>query len=225
MSAHAIPLTSLLVAFTVTAALAWTAAGHRRGPLAIATGLAAVQGALHLIFGAGEHGGMPGMGMGMGMAGPGMAGPGTAGAEAELPAAVLADPYLTHAAHAAHSAHAAHADHMAHAMDSATTHASGSGSGMLAAHLIAALACGLWLARGEAALFALARTVRARAWAPLRLLLAAVRVLVPALPARRPVRPRRHTRRPHGVVLAHAVSRRGPPRPPAPRATALGALI
>ncbi|MER7518042.1 hypothetical protein [Streptomyces sp. NPDC126499] len=214
MSAHAIPAGSLLTAFAVTAALAWSAADRRRGPLAIATGLAAVQGVLHLIFGAGEHGG---------------------GSEAGIPAEVLADPYLTHAAHAAQAAaHAAQAEHMAHGMTHGMTHGmamgggsagAGSGAGMLAAHLLAALVCGLWLARGEAALFALARTAGARAAAPLRLLLAAGRLLVPVPPAPRRVRPRAHTRRLHGVVLAHSVSRRGPPRPPAPRATALGAHV
>ncbi|MFD9800470.1 hypothetical protein [Streptomyces sp. NPDC059071] len=204
LSAHVIPPASLLTAFAVTAALAWAAAGRRRGPVAVASGLTAVQGALHLLFGAGEPGAPP---------------------APELPAEVLADPYLTHAAHAAHAA--AQGGHMAHAMDGAAGAGAGSGTGMLVAHLLAALACGLWLARGEAALFALARTVGARAWAPLRLLLAAARMLVPALPARRrPGRPRRHTRPLHGAVLARSVPRRGPPHPPlAFRTTALGAPL
>ncbi|MBT2400061.1 hypothetical protein [Streptomyces sp. ISL-100] len=99
---------------------------------------------------------------------------------------------------------------------------SGEGSSslaMTAAHLTAALVCGLWLARGEAAFFRLARAVGALAFTPLRLLLAVVRAT--GLPE--PVRPRgpRTTRRHgHGVVLAHALSRRGPPRVPATRATA-----
>ncbi|MGW6570007.1 hypothetical protein [Streptomyces sp. NPDC054975] len=108
-------------------------------------------------------------------------------------------------------------------METAVTAVGGHSSpGMLAAHLLAALVCGLWLARGEAALFALARTVGALAFAPLRLLLAVVRVPEPP----HQVRPRPRTpRRPHGVVLAHALSRRGPPRLSAPRATALGAHV
>ncbi|MEU7030316.1 hypothetical protein AB0A60_26980 [Streptomyces sp. NPDC046275] len=192
MSAHPVPPSSLLTAFAVTAALAWSAAGRRRGPLAVASGLTAVQGVLHLILGAGEH-------------------PGPAGAD---PMAAM--PGMTHTADPAHLTGAAMGGPMG----------SGSGAGMLAAHLLAALACGLWLARGEAALFALARTAGARAAVPLRLLLAAVRVRVPALPrARRPLRPARRTRRPRGVLLAHTVSRRGPPSPPAPRATALGAHV
>lgn len=82
--------------------------------------------------------------------------------------------------------------------------------GMLAAHLLAGAGCALWLARGEAAFCQLARTVGAFAFTPLRLLLAAPRPL--AVPP--PVRPRHRTRAPHrprGAVLAHAMSRRGPP--------------
>ncbi|MET9956079.1 hypothetical protein ABZ135_31665 [Streptomyces sp. NPDC006339] len=210
MSAHALPPGSLLTAFGVTAALAWTAAGRRRGPLAVATGLAAVQGVLHLIFGAGGR-----VGERVGD----QAGPPGAG----IPSDVLADLYPTHAAHAAD---AAYAGHMAHGMAlGGGADGAGSGAGMLAVHLLAALVCGLWLARGEAALFAIARTVGARAAAPLRLLLAAAGVLVPAPPSRRSVRPRPYHRRPHGVVLAHSVSRRGPPRPAVPRATAPGVRI
>lgn len=82
--------------------------------------------------------------------------------------------------------------------------------GMLAAHLLAGAVCALWLARGEAAFFRLAETVAAFAFTPLGLLLAAPRPL--AVPP--PVRPRHRSRAPHrprGAVLAHAVSRRGPP--------------
>ncbi|MFB7592694.1 hypothetical protein [Streptomyces sp. NPDC056169] len=95
--------------------------------------------------------------------------------------------------------------------------------GMLAVHLLAALLCGLWLAHGEAAFFTLAEAALAYAFTPLRLLCARVRV--PEAP-RGPVRRTRgHAHRPHTVVLAHTVSRRGPPRPSVPRATALGAHV
>ncbi|WP_167518411.1 hypothetical protein [Streptomyces albidochromogenes] len=102
----------------------------------------------------------------------------------------------------------------------ASAHGQGSDSlAMTAAHLAAALVCGLWLARGEAAFFRIAHTVGTSAFTPLRLLLAVVRA--PALP--KPVRLRRSRaahRRGHGVVLAHTLSRRGPPRAPSTRATA-----
>ncbi|MFF0478690.1 hypothetical protein [Streptomyces sp. NPDC004284] len=191
MSAHRLPATALLGAFAATAALAWAAAGRRRGAPAIAGAMLLLQGALHLLFSATggharePHSGMPGMESMAGM--PGM-----------------------------------------DAMDSMTMAAptpmsSGSGAGMLAVHLLAALLCGLWLARGEAAFFTLARAALAYAFTPLRLL----RALVPvAGTPRRPVRrARRNARRPHTVVLAHTLSRRGPPRLSVPRATALGAHV
>ncbi|MFF9013915.1 hypothetical protein ACF09C_13235 [Streptomyces sp. NPDC014870] len=222
MSAHEIPAGSLSAAFVVTGSLAWCAGGRRRGAAAIAGGLAAVQTALHLIFSAGQsHGG------------------GTAGHTAMDHATAQADPATAHAAMDPATAHTAVDQAMTSVMEttvgSATemtvgsvmetvVAAAGSQSslGMLAAHLLAALFCGLWLARGEAALFALARTVAALAFTPLRLLLAVVRVPEPP----RSVRPRPRTpRRARGVVLAHSLSRRGPPRLPVPRATALGAHV
>ncbi|OEJ29681.1 hypothetical protein AS594_24590 [Streptomyces agglomeratus] len=106
------------------------------------------------------------------------------------------------------------------AMAAAAAHGQGSSSlAMTAAHLAAALVCGLWLARGEAAFFRLARAVGALAAAPLRLLLVVVRA--PELPQpARPAGPRTTRRHGHGVVLAHTLSRRGPPRVPITRATA-----
>ncbi|MEV6331675.1 hypothetical protein [Streptomyces sp. NPDC051909] len=200
MSAHSVPPASLLTAFAVTGALAWAAAGRRRGQVAVAAGSTGVQGALHLMFAAGERGG-PRLAYGLGS--------GEHGASAEAP--------LGHAEHMAHMVQSGHV----------MTPDTGAGAGMLAVHLLAALACGLWLARGEAALFTLARTVGSRARTPLRLLLAAVRIRVriPAPPPHRPARPTHRTHRLQGVVLAHAVSRRGPPRPSAPRATTLGTLV
>ncbi|WP_418956692.1 hypothetical protein [Streptomyces tritici] len=180
MSAHEIPVRSLVLALAVTGLLAWAGCGRRRGTLAVGAGLLAVQTALHLIFSAGEG----------------------------------------HAA--AGVAHAGHTGHAAAGADLSA--AAGHGLlGMTSAHLLAALICGLWLARGEAALFSLARTAGAAAFAPLRLLLAVVRLRVPE--PLRPVRPRPYARGARGVVLAHALSRRGPPRLSAARATALGAHV
>ncbi|MFD0075168.1 hypothetical protein ACFVIY_22325 [Streptomyces sp. NPDC127166] len=98
-------------------------------------------------------------------------------------------------------------------------------TGMLAVHLLAALLCGLWLAHGEAAFFTLARAALAYAFTPLRLLCTRVLVPAPETPRRRVRRARRDALRPHTVVLAHTLSRRGPPRLSVPRATALGAQV
>ncbi|MFD8014834.1 hypothetical protein [Streptomyces sp. NPDC058955] len=187
MSAHPLDPSTLLTALAATAAVAWCAAGRRRGPVACAGATLAAQGVLHVAFSlTGAH----------------------------TPAAPT--PHTGHAAHAAHQAPAAPTP------DSLAPLTEG-GPGMLAVHLLAALVCGLWLARGEAAFFALAEA----ALTPLRHLLAVPLgpAAVPADP-RRPVRrPRRNARRPHVVVLAHVLSRRGPPRPPVPRATVLGPLV
>ncbi|MEV0238436.1 hypothetical protein AB0I06_00635 [Streptomyces sp. NPDC050674] len=79
--------------------------------------------------------------------------------------------------------------------------------GMLAAHLLAALLCGLWLGHGERAVFRLLRALGSRLAAPLRLLTA-----LPAPPPP-PVRGRRRPshRTPHTLLLVHAITTRGPP--------------
>jgi hypothetical protein len=81
--------------------------------------------------------------------------------------------------------------------------------GMYAAHLLAALLTGLWLAYGERAGFRILRAVAARLVAPLRLLLA-----LPATPHRPRLRVRRprSQRAPRLLLLVHAISHRGPPQ-------------
>ncbi|MFD3314245.1 hypothetical protein [Streptomyces sp. NPDC058694] len=98
--------------------------------------------------------------------------------------------------------------------------------GMFAAHLLAALVCGVWLWRGEEAAFRTARAIAYRTgrllgtalFEPLRRALRALRVSAAtrsAGPVRAPVfvpvRPLR------GVLLEYAVARRGPPVAPAAR--------
>ncbi|NGN64757.1 hypothetical protein G5C51_12695 [Streptomyces sp. A7024] len=103
-----------------------------------------------------------------------------------------------HAGHAAAEGAMAHAGH-------------GSSPGMVAAHALAALVCGLWLWRGEAAAYRTGRALAAFVFVPLRL---ARRVLAgvvsapsrpsPAVGAEPPARPRE-------PLLQYVVSRRGPP--------------
>ncbi|WP_406464384.1 hypothetical protein OH768_51405 [Streptomyces sp. NBC_01622] len=94
-------------------------------------------------------------------------------------------------------------------MDMAASSAGGTPStGMLVAHLFAALLCGLWLAHGEKAAFRILRIVVSRLAAPLRLLLA-----LPA-PVDRPRLRRRRLRSdraPHSLLLVHSITSRGPP--------------
>ncbi|MGW2305308.1 hypothetical protein [Streptomyces sp. NPDC001809] len=217
MSAHQLPPLALLGAFALTAAAAWAAAGRRRGAGAIAGALFVLQGALHLLFSlAGSHAGDTGH-----PAPPhDMAGThdmhGMTGMHAMTDTLTDGTPPTPHPS-----------TFMPTFMDMDMDMGMGMGmgmdmtSGMLAAHLLAALLCGLWLAHGETAFLTLARAALAHAFTPLRLLL--TRPQAPDT-TRRPARRHRHgAHRPHTVVLAHTLSRRGPPRPPAPRATTLGA--
>ncbi|MFJ8601595.1 hypothetical protein ACIREM_23355 [Streptomyces shenzhenensis] len=90
-------------------------------------------------------------------------------------------------------------------------HSMGGGSasyGMLAAHLIASLLTGLWLAYGEKAAFRILRAVAGWLAAPLRLLLAAP--VTAGRPRVRPGRPR-SDRAPSLLLLVHAITSRGPP--------------
>ncbi|WP_026179554.1 hypothetical protein [Streptomyces hokutonensis] len=94
-------------------------------------------------------------------------------------------------------------------MDMAASSAGGTPStGMLVAHLFAALLCGLWLAHGEKAAFRILRVVIGRLAAPLRLLLA-----LPAPTDRPRLRRRRlrSDRAPHSLLLVHSITSRGPP--------------
>ncbi|WP_406348283.1 hypothetical protein OHA44_18010 [Streptomyces sp. NBC_00144] len=82
-------------------------------------------------------------------------------------------------------------------------------SGMLAAHLLAALLSGLWLAHGERAAFRTGRAVAGWLAAPLRPLVLATPVPVPG-------RPRiccgSEVRTPRQLLLSHVITSRGPPR-------------
>jgi hypothetical protein len=83
-----------------------------------------------------------------------------------------------------------------------------SSPGMLTAHLLAALLCGLWLAHGERAAFRVLRAAAGRLAAPLRLLLALP--VPPHRPRCRPRRPR-SDRAPRLLLLVHTITSRGPP--------------
>lgn len=135
--------------------------------------------------------------------------PGKGGLAAALSAAGL-DPNWAHVSPASVGITSPDA---AHAMTMAATPMSGMGMGqgpwaMLAVHTLAGLVCAWWLRRGEAAAFALLRTLATYALAPLR----------QGVPLPRGVRsPRRIVpvvvppRRGRSTVLAFILVRRGPP--------------
>jgi hypothetical protein len=112
-----------------------------------------------------------------------------------------------------HAHHMAHTGSMQEAPSMGTADMASAGHGttaMFLAHTLAAVVCGLWLWRGEAAAFRLGRTLAASVFVPLRL---ALRILVGEPQEPRPVAPlvTSPARRLRGVLLQYVVSRRGPP--------------
>ncbi|MFF3493357.1 hypothetical protein ACFYWS_18590 [Streptomyces sp. NPDC002795] len=96
-----------------------------------------------------------------------------------------------------------------HAMGSAGHDMGGmSPSGMLAAHLLAAVLSGLWLAYGERAAHRIARSVVGRLVAPLRL---PFRLPTPPHRPRVQIRRTRSDRAPRDLLLAYTITSRGPP--------------
>lgn len=207
MSRTAVPGWALAAGAAATGVTAWLLAGRERGPWLVGSVAVAAQAALHSLFafaqalvhpdpsGGGsllerglgnllmrQHAAplSPGGGRGHGMSG------GTGGETVGSP----------------HSAYSAHADHSMAADGMSST-------GMLAAHLLAALVCALWLARGERAAFRILRAFAGRLFAPLRGLL----LRLPAPPDRPRVRARRagQGRMPRRLLLAHTITTRGPP--------------
>lgn len=83
--------------------------------------------------------------------------------------------------------------------------------GMFCAHASAAVLCGLWLRRGEAAAFQLGRSLAAFVFAPLRRASRVHLAVVPPAPAR-PVSFDIPSRLSRQAALWHGVTRRGPPK-------------
>ncbi|MEU7064122.1 hypothetical protein [Streptomyces sp. NPDC046161] len=206
-----------LTLFAVTAPLA----GRRRSLPGIAGGLAVGQVALHAVFGFGQHGAAAPVDSASSdsslaaLAAQLICGGNSVPPSPEDARLILETAGLDPAAMAAHG-HMAHA-HMAHAPQTALF-----SPAMLLGHLLAALAAGWLLGRGDAALFRLVELSRLSAEAdpvrPLRTALALVRALVSGLPGapERLARTPRSTASPDASTgrgaLQHTVIRRGPPR-------------
>lgn len=208
MSGSAVPARALAAAVAVTGALGWALAGRERGlPLIVAVVVAA-QTALHTGFSLAQSGtasgGMPSPGTETGTgSGTGPMSMGSGTGHMSMGSMDMGSTDMTHMTHMASM------DHLAGAAHGGST---GGGTamtlGMLAAHLLAALLTGLWLAYGERAAFRILRAVAGWLAAPLRLLLALP--LAPDRPRFRPGRPR-SDRAPGLLLLADAITSRGPP--------------
>ncbi|MFF4544806.1 hypothetical protein ACFY1J_11265 [Streptomyces sp. NPDC001406] len=192
MSGSDVPGWTLAGGAAVTGGAGWCLAGRERGLLLIVTVVVAAQTLLHEAFSLAQSAvdgpsstdmsAMDSMDMGsmdMGHMGSGH----------------MAAPHM--------GANHMNAPHMGH-----STGADSSSLGMLAAHLLAAVLCGLWLAYGEKAAFRILRAVAGRLAAPLRLLLG-----LPVTPDRPRLRvPRRCSdRTPRRLLLADSITSRGPP--------------
>ncbi|MEU4104196.1 hypothetical protein AB0F16_27020 [Streptomyces tanashiensis] len=218
MSGRAVPGGTLGAALVGTAAGAWFLGGRERGLLAVISAAVAFQSVLHLVFSwsqtpaaapptggaAVDHSAMGHMPMDhLSMRHMTMdhmaSGPSPLGHLAAVPSTdVMSDGPLSAGLLSA-------AVPSGHDMTDMA-----SSAGMLAAHLLAALLSGLWLAHGERAVFRLLRTVPARLFRPLALLLA-----VPPMAADRPRVRRARTGDgwvPRRLLLARALLTRGPPR-------------
>ncbi|NEA38759.1 hypothetical protein [Streptomyces sp. SID11385] len=225
MSATPLPLWVLAVAFVSLALPGWWFAARERGPWLVTALAVATQGVLHSAFTAaqsalGPAGGPPGGTTTAALTaspyenlcsidagGPVSAGGGAGGADLmagmdHSGMAGMDHSAMGHMAGMDHSGSLAPMAHMGHDMGGMSS------TGMLAAHVLAALVCGIWLAHGERAVFQVLRAVTGWLRAPLHLLRTA------PLPApRRRLRPRKglSDRLPQGLRCARALERRGPP--------------
>ncbi|MFF3851251.1 hypothetical protein [Streptomyces sp. NPDC002328] len=181
MSGASVPWWTMALGAAATGAAGWFLAARERGPALIVTVVVAAQTVLHETFSLGQT----------------------------LTAGPASDPTAAHAgmdmSGMTHMAHGSGGMEHAHSVAGTGDAAS---FGMLAAHLLAAVLCGLWLAHGERAVFRVLRAAAARLSAPLRMLLAL------HVPVRRPsVRRRRAAYRSPlaRFLLCYAVTSRGPP--------------
>ncbi|QTD96735.1 hypothetical protein [Streptomyces cyanogenus] len=183
MSGSDVPAWALAAGGAVTGAVGWCLAGRERGLPLIVTVVVAAQTVLHEAFSCAQST----SGTSDGSASMGMSGMGSMDMGAMPVDHTGMSPM----------------DHMGHSMDGGS-----SSFGMLAAHLLAAVLCGLWLACGEKAAFRILRAAVGWLAAPLRLLLA-----LPGTPDRPRVhlRRRRSARAPRLLLLVHAITSRGPP--------------
>ncbi|PWI44710.1 hypothetical protein [Streptomyces sp. ICBB 8177] len=237
MSGAGIPGWMLLIAGAVTAGVGWAFAGRERGRGLVTGVTVVVQLALHSLFSLGQAVAAP-SGAGSPaqrwaavlLCGPGAAA-GISPADAERvvrtaglgghlnapPSGMSSTPGMRDMAGMANmpgmsSGHGAPAVHAATSMGMSGMGAMAHGyglAGMVAAHVLAAVLCGVWLAYGERAAFQLGRAVAARLFSPLVLLLWTPPTALRPLPRRGGTRSRRRAR---SLLLAHAIVSRGPPR-------------
>lgn len=239
MSGTAVPCWVVIAGIAVTGGTAWWLADRERGPLFVVGVTVAVQAGLHVSFSLAQAAVHPSSPAGRSLARHWLdhvLHPSPSGAGAVRDAMAMSRSSMDHGTGAMHSMHSMGSMHTMHSMHtmgsmpmhsmdpmhsmssmgsmSALNHDMGalSSTGMLVAHLLAALLSGLWLAHGERAAFRILRALAGWFAAKLELSLR-----LPALPHR----PRLHSRRtdsgraPRRLLLTYAITSRGPPAGPA----------
>ncbi|WP_338896938.1 hypothetical protein WBG99_15895 [Streptomyces sp. TG1A-60] len=202
MSGSRVPWWTMAAGAAATGAVGWCLAGRERGLPLITSVVVAAQTALHSAFELAEP-------TGPSTAVDAIRPPDPAHSTHPVDPVHPMDTGSAHMAHTGHTGAAGHTDHVDHTWFLLDGSAPFSSSfGMFAAHLLAALLCGLWLAYGERAVFGLLRAVAGWLAAPLRLSLA---LPVAPWPPRPRVRRGRSNRSPRRLVLVHAITSRGPP--------------
>ncbi|MGQ4384777.1 hypothetical protein [Streptomyces sp. SAS_270] len=192
MSGSTVPWWTLSAGFAATSGVGWTMAGRERGLPLVVSVVVVAQAALHSAFSWGQS---AASGSGTGSVARDMSGMSMG--------SMSMDAMDMGSMGRGHAAHAEHLGHMAHGAGGLSS------PGMLAAHTLAALLTGLWLAYGERAAFRLLRAVAGWLAAPLRLPLVSLPV-PPRRPSLRPTRWRVEQRIPR-LTLTHTIISRGPP--------------
>ncbi|MER5874119.1 hypothetical protein, partial [Streptomyces sp. NPDC002044] len=178
MSGMAVPWWAMGAGFAGTAGTAWALAGRERGPLAVSAVAVAVQGVLHAAFSLAQSLVHPSLPTGTSLARQ-WAEYVTCGNGARTAlGGPAARPLAESAAHAHHAGLHEQASALAAggALPGTTLPGGGHGvtamspAGMLTAHLLAAVLCGLWLAYGEQAAFRVLRALAGWLRTPLLLL-------------------------------------------------------
>ncbi|WBO62865.1 hypothetical protein [Streptomyces camelliae] len=219
MSGTAVPWWAMTAGVVATGGMAWRLAGRERGPLLVVSVAVATQAVLHSSFSLAQAVAHPAPSGGRSLAQQWLTyllcgSPSGAGSMGEMNS-MGHDMAAMHSMPSMGSMHSMGSmgsmDHMASAAPvGAVAHdmAAMSSTGMLLAHLLAALLCALWLAYGERAAFRILRAVAGWLFAPLCLLLR-----LPVPPHRPRVRARRaeSDRAPRRLLLTHAITSRGPP--------------
>ncbi|GAX58159.1 hypothetical protein [Streptomyces olivochromogenes] len=193
MSGSTVPWWTMAAGFAATTGVGWCLAGRERGLALVVPAAVVAQGALHSAFSLAQS---AASGAGTGSVAHAMSGMSMGSTSMDAMDMGSMGPVSTGS-----SEHAEHLGQLAHGVGGTSSF------GMLAAHALAAVLSGLWLAYGERAAFRVLRAVAGWLAAPLRLSLA-----LPAPPRRPRLRPtRERSERVPRLPLAHTIISRGPP--------------